>query len=49
MSGRVVPEYDSPRIREVIESSYRIIYFVGDERIDVLAVVHTARRLQLED
>jgi toxin ParE1/3/4 len=47
-SGRVVPEYDAPEIREVIERPYRIIYCIREEQIDVLAVVHSAQRLPLE-
>jgi toxin ParE1/3/4 len=47
-SGRVVPEYDAPEIREVIERPYRIIYCIRDEQIDVLAVVHSAQRLPSE-
>jgi len=43
-SGRMVPEYDDPRIRQLIEPPYRIIYRVRDNRIDVLAVVHSARQ-----
>lgn len=44
-SGRMVPEYESPDVREVIEGSYRIIYQILPERIDVLAVIHGARDL----
>lgn len=44
-SGRIVPEYEAPDIREVIERPYRIIYRVKAERVEVLAVVHGARRL----
>ena len=44
-SGRMVPEYDAPEIREVIEKPYRIIYRVRPDQIDVLAVVHGAQRL----
>jgi toxin ParE1/3/4 len=47
-SGRVVPEYDAPEIREVIERPYRIIYCIREEQIDVLAVVHSAQRLPSE-
>jgi len=39
-SGRSVPEYDFKQIREVIESSYRIIYYIKSDQIDVLAVIH---------
>lgn len=44
-SGRAVPEFDAPDIREVIESPYRIIYRARSDRVDVLAVVHGARLL----
>lgn len=39
-SGRKVPEYDHPEIREVLERPYRIIYRVRSDRIDVLTVMH---------
>ncbi|MEB3232368.1 MAG: type II toxin-antitoxin system RelE/ParE family toxin [Leptolyngbyaceae bacterium] len=44
-SGRVLPEVNLEQIREVIELNYRIIYYVGLEQIDVLAVVHGAKNL----
>ncbi len=44
-SGEFVPEYRNEQIREVIEYSYRIIYYVESEVIYVLAVVHGARLL----
>ncbi len=44
-SGRMVPEYDAPDIREVIESPYRIIYRIKTDQIDVLAVVYGAQLL----
>jgi toxin ParE1/3/4 len=42
LSGRRVPEYDLDQIREVIEGAYRIIYHIAPDRINVLAVIHTA-------
>jgi plasmid stabilization system protein ParE len=42
LSGRRVPEYDMDQIREVIEGAYRIIYHIGPEQVDVLAVMHAA-------
>ena len=39
-SGRRVPEYDVDQIREVIEGSFRIIYHIKVDQIDVLAVIH---------
>jgi plasmid stabilization system protein ParE len=44
-SGRVVPEYSVPDIREVIERPYRIIYRIREDHIDVLAVVNSAQVL----
>ena len=45
-SGRTVPEYDAKDIREIIEKPYRIIYRTKPDRIDVLAVIHSAQPLQ---
>ena len=39
-SGRRLPEHDFNQIREVIEGSYRIIYYIKADQIDVLAVIH---------
>lgn len=39
-SGRKVPEFDHPEIREVLQHPYRIIYRVRSDRIDVLTVMH---------
>jgi plasmid stabilization system protein ParE len=44
-SGRMVPEYGDPHIRQLLEKPYRIIYRIMPDRIDVLAVVHGARLL----
>ena len=44
-SGRQVPEYQDPHIREIIESPYRLIYRIKADQIDVLAVIHGAQRL----
>jgi plasmid stabilization system protein ParE len=42
LSGRRVSEYDSDEIREVIEGSYRIIYHINPDQVDVVAVIHGA-------
>lgn len=42
-SGRIVPDFDSPHLREVIEGPYRIVYRIRDDRIDVIAVIHGSR------
>ena len=48
-SGRMVPEYESNEVREVLEWPYRIIYLIRPEqaRVEVLAVVHGSRLLQI--
>jgi addiction module RelE/StbE family toxin len=45
-SGRMVPEYEAPDLREVIERPYRIIYRIKADQIDILDVVHGAQLLQ---
>jgi len=41
--GAEVPEYGDESIREILYRSYRIIYRILPERIDVVAVIHGAR------
>lgn len=47
-AGRPVPEIDNPAIREVIFSSYRIIYRVEDDSVEVVTVLHGSRILPVE-
>lgn len=49
MLGRIVPEAQGEDIREILYRSYRIIYPIVGERIDVLAVIHGSRDLWGED
>ena len=44
LSGRIVPELDDASLREVVDAPYRIVYRVGVESIEILTVVHAARR-----
>jgi plasmid stabilization system protein ParE len=44
LSGRMVPEVGQPTVREVIDGSYRIVYRVTPDEVQVVAVVHTARQ-----
>ncbi|MEP6794314.1 MAG: type II toxin-antitoxin system RelE/ParE family toxin [Saprospiraceae bacterium] len=47
--GRMVPEFNDPLIREVIEGNYRIIYRVkGEHQADILRVYHSARFIKEE-
>jgi len=43
-SGRMVPEYEIDEVRQVIESSYRLIYLIREEQVEILAVLHTSRK-----
>ena len=49
LSGRRMPEYDLDQIRELIEGSYRIIYHIKSDQIDVIAVIHGARNVLCAD
>lgn len=44
LSGRMVPELTQPTIREVIHGSYRIVYRVRADVLEILTVVHGARQ-----
>ena len=44
-SGRVVPELKDPAIREILFGSYRIVYRVKGDLVEVLTVYHGARLL----
>ena len=41
--GRIVPELETPAIREVFVGRYRLIYEVKETKIEVLAFLHGAR------
>lgn len=45
LSGRKVPEFDVDQIREVFSGSYRIIYHIKLDQIDVIAVIHGAMKI----
>jgi toxin ParE1/3/4 len=42
-SGRIVPERDEPKIREVIVGRFRVVYRVQDELIEVATVFRASR------
>ena len=44
-SGKIVEQYQRDDLRELIESSYRIIYLILEDRIDILTVRDTRRVL----
>ncbi len=41
--GRIVPEIGEVNIREVIVYSYRLIYEISSDKIEVLALIHCKR------
>ena len=41
--GRIVPELDDPNIRELFVYSYRLIYEITPNGIEILAVIHGRR------
>ncbi|TKB82853.1 MAG: type II toxin-antitoxin system RelE/ParE family toxin [Nitrospira sp.] len=43
-SGRIVPEAERPQIREVLEGSYRIMYHIKPDQVDVIAVIHGSQQ-----
>jgi toxin ParE1/3/4 len=43
--GRVVPEYDTPDIRELIVGNYRLVYQVTADDVFILRFIHGARQL----
>jgi toxin ParE1/3/4 len=47
--GSVVPEVGDATIREIFFGQYRIIYRVGERRVEILTVYHSARLLDGSD
>ena len=45
-SGRVVPEFDSELIRELIEGNYRIVYQISPDTIAIVRIHHAARQIK---
>ena len=45
LAGRVVPEMPQPDLREYLLKSYRIVYRVSDEQIEVVTVFEGHHRL----
>lgn len=45
-SGRVVPEFDTAAIRELIEGNYRIVYRINPAQVSIVRVHHAARLLK---
>ena len=48
-SGRIVPEIGQEDVREIIFGSYRIVYVVSEDEVNILTVFHAARLLRPSD
>ena len=44
-SGRMIPEWKQPILRELIVGSYRVMHSVEQEEIIVFSIRHSRRRL----
>jgi plasmid stabilization system protein ParE len=48
-SGRAVPEFENPLVREVVHRPYRIVYrLVGADEVHVLTVHHSSKSFPTE-
>jgi toxin ParE1/3/4 len=45
LSGRMVPEWNRPTLRELIVGSYRVLHSVDHEEVIVFSIHHSRRRL----
>lgn len=45
--GRAIPELSNPEIRELIIYSYRMVYQVENENVEILTLVHSRRNFDL--
>ena len=43
--GRIVPEVDDDSLREIFVDQCRMIYYIENERIKIVSVVHASRDL----
>ena len=41
-SGRIVPEFEEENLREFFFHNYRIVYSIKNDKIMILAIIHTA-------
>lgn len=44
-SGRIVPEFNRPEIRELIHENYRLVYEIRSNRIELLTIWHIRQSL----
>jgi toxin ParE1/3/4 len=46
--GRTVEEFNDPNLRELIIYSYRLIYRISDNNIEVVALVHCRKNYHFD-
>ena len=44
--GRVVPEYDNMKIREILYRNYRIVYKIDGKVVEILTIFHGSKLLE---
>lgn len=47
--GRIVPELPEGKYREIFEASFRIVYTVGRDRVEILTVFDASRGLREDE
>lgn len=45
--GRRVPEYRDPKLREILYKTYRIIYLIKKEHLEIISIIQGSRKLNL--
>ncbi len=45
-SGATVQERSLPELREILVGDYRVVYRLGNQVVEIIAVVHSARQLR---
>jgi toxin ParE1/3/4 len=48
-SGRIVPEISQENFREIIFGSYRIVYLLNKDEVNILTIFHSSRQIKLPD
>jgi toxin ParE1/3/4 len=46
--GKIVPEINEKNIRELIIYSYRMIYQISSDKIEILAILHCKKEFHLK-
>ncbi len=45
-SGRIVPEFENPKLREVIVSPYRVVYRIAGPEIHIIRIWHSKQEIK---